>query len=149
MEINDCDSKYEVHKKDANELLRSLTNYNVVDLDPFGSSMPFIDSAINVLPRDGGLLCATFTDLRLLAGGFNPGSGYYKYGATPLAGVHYGTEQAMRIALYAISCSANRSGRIIQPLLSLNGGYYIKLFVRVVEKPSECEASFARYSSIY
>lgn len=44
---------------------------DVVDLDPYGTAAPFIDSAIGCI-ADGGLLCVTCTDLAVLAGSSYP-----------------------------------------------------------------------------
>ncbi|CAE7311599.1 Trmt1 [Symbiodinium natans] len=41
--------------------------YDVIDLDPYGTVAPFIDSAIQAV-ADGGLLCITSTDMPVLGG---------------------------------------------------------------------------------
>lgn len=51
------------------------TRVDVVDLDPYGSASPFIDSAIGAI-ADGGLLCVTCTDLAVLAGSQYPEKSY-------------------------------------------------------------------------
>jgi tRNA (guanine26-N2/guanine27-N2)-dimethyltransferase len=43
------------------------TQFDVVDLDPYGSASPFIDAAVQAV-QDGGLLCVTCTDMQVLAG---------------------------------------------------------------------------------
>lgn len=42
-------------------------NFDVIDLDPYGTAAPFIDAAVQAV-ADGGLLCVTCTDLAVLAG---------------------------------------------------------------------------------
>jgi tRNA (guanine26-N2/guanine27-N2)-dimethyltransferase len=42
--------------------------FQVIDLDPYGSASQFIDSAVSSV-ENGGLLCITCTDMRVLAGG--------------------------------------------------------------------------------
>jgi len=44
---------------------------DVIDLDPYGTAAPFIDSAVQAV-ADGGLLCVTCTDLAVLAGSNYP-----------------------------------------------------------------------------
>jgi len=39
---------------------------DVVDLDPYGTAAPFIDTAVQAV-KDEGLLCVTCTDLAVLA----------------------------------------------------------------------------------
>ena len=41
--------------------------FDIVDLDPYGSMVPFLYSALKAL-RKGGLLCVTCTDTRVLCG---------------------------------------------------------------------------------
>jgi len=62
------DSKYRITKMDANVLMMtSEPIYDVIDLDPYGSVIPFIDSAIKV-SQNNTLICATCTDLKVLEG---------------------------------------------------------------------------------
>ena len=39
--------------------------FSVVDLDPYGTAVPFLESALGAL-ADGGLLAVTFTDMAVL-----------------------------------------------------------------------------------
>jgi len=69
-EFNECDSnRYEVSTNDAIELMydckREKRTFDIVDLDPYGSSLPFLENALNIVEH-GGLLCSTFTDMRVL-----------------------------------------------------------------------------------
>ena len=54
---------------DINELMydykRQKRTFDVVDLDPYGSSLPYVENALNIVEHEG-LLCATFTDMRIL-----------------------------------------------------------------------------------
>ena len=43
--------------------------FDVVDLDPYGTASPFLDSAVQAV-SDGGLLCVTCTDMPCLAGNY-------------------------------------------------------------------------------
>ena len=46
---------------DANLLMSSNESaYDVIDLDPYGSVIPFIDSALKAI-KDNGIICATCT----------------------------------------------------------------------------------------
>ena len=47
------------------------TRFDVIDLDPYGTAAPFLDSAVQAV-KDGGLLCVTCTDMGVLAGGSYP-----------------------------------------------------------------------------
>jgi len=61
---------------------KQKTLFDVVDLDPYGSAVPFLESALNSL-ADGGLLAVTFTDMAVLCAR-TPHVCFYKYGGAPL-----------------------------------------------------------------
>lgn len=61
---------------------RQKTFFDVVDLDPYGTAVPFLESALNSL-ADGGLLAVTFTDMAVLCAR-SPHVTFYKYGGSPL-----------------------------------------------------------------
>lgn len=73
---------------DANSVLFQLTSSgfvpDVIDIDPYGSSAPFIDAAVQNV-ADGGLLCITCTDLAVLCATY-PETCFSKYGGTPIRG---------------------------------------------------------------
>lgn len=107
--------------------------YDVVDLDPYGSASPFLDGAVQAV-KDGGLLMVTCTDLAVLAGQSNIEACFTKYGSVPVRGTHC-HEQALRMVLHAVATSAARYRRAITPLLSLSIDFYVRLFVRVDDSP--------------
>jgi tRNA (guanine26-N2/guanine27-N2)-dimethyltransferase len=75
-------SKFKINCSEASQLLYSKMKYfDVIDLDPYGTAVPLLDSAVQSL-RNGGLLCATFTDMAVLCGNYQE-TCYYKYGSIP------------------------------------------------------------------
>lgn len=114
---------------------------DVIDLDPYGSAMPFLDSAMQNI-TNGGLLCVTFTDLAVLCASY-PETCYGKYNSLPLKGdvCH---EAALRIVLCNIENAANRYKKSIIPLLSCSIDFYVRLFVIVESSPAKVKQS-ARY----
>lgn len=113
---------------DANEAIRAERGH-VIDLDPYGSAVPFLDSAVQAV-YDGGILLVTCTDLAVLAGRNYPEKCFSHYGGTTLRNdsLH---ESALRLVLSAIASSAARYGRAIEPLMSLSIDYYLRCVVRV------------------
>ncbi|KAL0858217.1 hypothetical protein Bca101_063371 [Brassica carinata] len=102
-------SKVESHHTDARvHMLTHPNEFDVVDLDPYGSPSIFLDSAIQSI-ADGGLLMCTATDMAVLCGG-NGEVCYSKYGSYPLRG-KYCHEMALRILLASIESHANRYKR--------------------------------------
>jgi len=74
--------------------------FDVVDLDPYGSAIPFLESSLGAL-ANGGLLCVTFTDMAVLCAR-RPHVCSYKYGSVPLPN-KYMHEFALRMVLHMIS----------------------------------------------
>ena len=109
-------------------------NFDVIDLDPYGSASPFIDAAVQSI-ADGGLLCVTCTDMPVLSGNY-PEVCYAKYGSFPVK-AKYHHEVALRALLHAIDTSANRYRKHIVPWVSCAIDFYVRVFVRVFVSPAE------------
>lgn len=78
----DKDGKIQIFQKEASNLLYSQYNtLDVVDLDPYGSSVQLLDAAF-VAAKNNGLILATFTDMQILCGNM-PEVCYYRYGSVP------------------------------------------------------------------
>jgi tRNA (guanine26-N2/guanine27-N2)-dimethyltransferase len=88
-----------------NSMRKEKRHFDVVDLDPYGTAVPFLESSIQAM-ADGGLLCVTFTDMAVLCAR-NPHVCFYKYGGAPLP-KSYCHEMALRIVLRMINEMANR-----------------------------------------
>lgn len=73
---------------------------DVIDLDPYGTAIPFLESSIGCI-NNGGLLCVTFTDMAVLCAR-KPHVCSYKYGSVPLP-QKYCHEMALRMVLHMIS----------------------------------------------
>ncbi|KAK7557132.1 S-adenosyl-L-methionine-dependent methyltransferase [Phyllosticta citricarpa] len=112
----------------------SKPKYHVIDLDPYGTAVPFLDGALQAV-IDGGLLCVTCTD----AGVFNsfgyPEKAYSLYGGLPIKGSH-AHEGGLRLILHSIATTAAKYGIAIEPLLSLSIDFYARVFVRVKKSPA-------------
>jgi tRNA (guanine26-N2/guanine27-N2)-dimethyltransferase len=110
------------------------TQYDVIDLDPYGSAAPFLDAALQSIVS-GGLMCITCTDMAAL-GGSHPETCYGRYGAFPVQRSGYLQELALRILLYHVSIIAGRYGRTIRPVLSVGMAFYCRVFVEVWDDKS-------------
>ncbi|KAJ2632141.1 RNA methyltransferase tRNA(m5U54)methyltransferase [Coemansia sp. RSA 1290] len=121
------------HQGDAVAAMHSLPRFGVVDLDPYGSAAPFVDGAIHAV-ENGGLICVTCTDLAILASNNHPETCFGKYGGNPLkAGFCH--EMALRLVLNSLQQAAGRYRRYIEPLLSCSIDFYVRVFVRVHDRP--------------
>jgi tRNA (guanine26-N2/guanine27-N2)-dimethyltransferase len=105
--------------------------YDIIDLDPYGSAAPYMDGAIQAVVH-GGLLAITCTDMAAL-GGSHPETCYGRYGAFPIQRVGYLQELALRLLLYHVSIIAARYGRTIKPILSVGMAFYCRICVEVYD----------------
>ncbi|MEM2026607.1 MAG: tRNA (guanine(10)-N(2))-dimethyltransferase [Candidatus Bathyarchaeia archaeon] len=105
VQLNNLNEKVFVSNEDACLFLSRhaapAQRFDFIDIDPFGSPAPYIDSAVRAL-RDGGLLALTATDLASLCGVY-PKVALRKYGGSSLK-----TEYAQEIAVRLLAgCLAN------------------------------------------
>ncbi|CAD5321842.1 unnamed protein product [Arabidopsis thaliana] len=133
-------SKVESHHTDARvHMLTHPKEFDVVDLDPYGSPSIFLDSAIQSV-TDGGLLMCTATDMAVLCGG---------NGEVCYSKAKYCHEMALRILLASIESHANRYKRYIVPVLSVQMDFYVRVFVRVYTSASAMKNTPLKLSYVY
>ena len=125
----------------------SCGHYHVIDLDPYGTAAPFLDSAVQAI-TDGGLLCVTCTDAGVFASLGYLEKTYSQYGGLPLKGAH-AHEGGLRLILHAIATTAARYGISIEPLLSLSIDFYARVFVRVHRSPAEVKFLASKTMVVY
>ena len=127
---NKVEEKVEVTNLNANLLLQEHSSpkhrFDVIDLDPFGSPAPFLDSTFSAL-KDGGLLAVTATDTAPLCG-IHPLACLRKYGAMPLR-TEYCHELAVRILLAALATNAARHDLGIRVLATHSSNHYVRGYV--------------------
>ena len=119
----------EVFNTDANYLLEKISispyRLDVLDIDPFGSPVTFLDSGIRSLKKKG-LMMLTATDMQVLSG-INIKACVRKYGGYPLRNT-YSHEIAVRLLLGCLTRIAGRFNYSIKPLVSFSKIHYIRTF---------------------
>ena len=125
----------------------SNEKYEVIDLDPYGTSAPFFDAAVQALVN-GGLLCVTCTDAGVFASIGYLEKTFAQYGGTPFKGPQ-SHEAGLRLILHAIATSAARYGHAIEPLLSLSIDFYARVFVRIHRSPAEVKFLAGKTMLVY
>lgn len=120
--------------------------FDVIDLDPYGSVAMFLDGAVQAV-KNGGLLCVTCTDSAVLCGN-HPEAAFARYNAVPMR-TRYAHEMALRMVLGSVERAAIKYKRSIQPLLSVRVDFYVRLFIRVHDSPKRAADSSTRFSSVY
>eukprot|EP00592_Proboscia_alata_P016688 CAMPEP_0194401282 /NCGR_PEP_ID=MMETSP0174-20130528/127719_1 /TAXON_ID=216777 /ORGANISM="Proboscia alata, Strain PI-D3" /LENGTH=723 /DNA_ID=CAMNT_0039197965 /DNA_START=209 /DNA_END=2380 /DNA_ORIENTATION=+ len=121
--------------------------FDVIDLDPYGSASPFLDAAAQAI-SNGGMLCITCTDMAVLSGA-HPETCYGRYGSVPVPRARYLHESALRVLLYAIATSAHRYGKVIKPICSVGMAFYIRVFVEVYEDKRGVEDAMTKIGNVY
>lgn len=146
---NGLDEKVAVENKDANDLLSHYASprrrFDCVDIDPFGSPMPFVDSAIRSLRR-GGLLALTATDLASLCGVY-PRPCFRRYGGFPLR-TEYCHELAIRLLTGAVVRSVAKFDLSVRVVFSYYVAHYIRLYVIVESGAKRADASLKQLGLI-
>lgn len=79
-------------------------NFDIVDLDPYGSMVPFLHSAMKSL-NNGSLLCVTCTDTWVLCGS-DWHKCYYLY-RSARGGSHTIQDLGIRVVLHTLNLHAN------------------------------------------
>jgi len=132
IELNNLQKRAEVKHKDANCLLSChgapRKRFDVVDLDPFGSPVPYLDSAIRAL-RNKGLLALTATDLAPLCG-VHAKACVRKYGGRPLR-TEYCHELAVRLLAGCAATLAAKHDVGIRVVFSHSTDHYIRLYAEI------------------
>ncbi|KAL9049514.1 MAG: hypothetical protein Q9162_007185 [Coniocarpon cinnabarinum] len=152
VEHNRLSEKIKVTTGDARGLMYNLISskdpkYDVIDLDPYGTAVPFLDAAIQAL-NDGGLLCVTCTDAGVWASHGYSEKTFSLYGGNPIKGRH-SHEGGLRLILHSIATTAARYGIAIEPLTSLSIDFYARLFVRVYKSPEQVKFLAGKTMLVY
>ncbi|MHA1667307.1 MAG: tRNA (guanine(10)-N(2))-dimethyltransferase [Candidatus Heimdallarchaeaceae archaeon] len=127
------DQKLQVKKIDAYEIINSFRkkqkNILVIDIDPFGSPIEFLNVSLESLKKNEGYLFVTATDLQVLCGKYRD-TCIRLYNAIPTRNFlcH---EVALRILISNILISAGRLGLAIEPLLSYHFEHFLRVKVKV------------------
>lgn len=120
------DKRIQITKKEATLFLLQSHGFDYIDLDPFGTPVPFLDAAAKRIAREG-ILAVTATDTSALAGAF-PDACRRKYSATPLHGpmMH---EIGLRILIAKCQTIAAQYDKALTPLFSYSKDHYMRAFL--------------------
>jgi tRNA (guanine26-N2/guanine27-N2)-dimethyltransferase len=124
LDANGLDGKA-VHR-DVNALLYDEGPFDVVDLDPYGTPIPFADAAF---ANGRNLVCVTATDTAPLCGA-HLNSGIRKYGAVP-RNTDYHPEMGLRTLISALVRTAARYDKAATPILSHVSRHYARTYLEL------------------
>jgi tRNA (guanine26-N2/guanine27-N2)-dimethyltransferase len=132
LEMNGLSECINARNEDANYLLSCYgaprKRFDAVDIDPFGSPVPYVDSAIRAL-RNGGLLALTATDMAPLCG-VHPKACLRKYGGKPLR-TEYCHELAVRLLAGSLATTAARYDVGVRVVFSHSTDHYVRVYATI------------------
>lgn len=118
--------------------------YDVTDIDPFGSPMPYIDAAFRGTRR---LLCVTATDTAPLCGAHKQ-SGIRRYGAVP-QNTEYHAEMGVRVLLSALARAGARYDTAVTPLLTHATRHYVRTYLELTHRATDANATLEELGFVH
>jgi tRNA (guanine26-N2/guanine27-N2)-dimethyltransferase len=132
VQLNGLARKATVKNEEANLLLSRYSaphrRFDAIDIDPFGSPVRFLDSALRAI-RDEGLLALTATDMAPLCG-VHPRACVRKYGGKPLR-TEYCHELAIRLLAGCLTTTAAKHDIGINVVFSHRAEHYIRTYATI------------------
>jgi tRNA (guanine26-N2/guanine27-N2)-dimethyltransferase len=129
---NGLQDKVSLEHKDANCVLNCNASpkkrFDVIDIDPFGTPAPYLDSAFRAL-KNKGLVAVTATDLAPLCG-VHAKACVRKYGGKPLR-AEYCHELAVRLLAGCMAQVAAKQDMGVRFLFSHSSDHYIRVYAQV------------------
>lgn len=128
-----------VCREDANMILRKCKGkFDVVDIDPFGTPSPYLESAAASI-KAGGMICVTATDTSALCGTYTEPC-IRKYGAVPLK-TEYCHENGLRILAGYVSRTFSKYKKYVQVKFSHSTEHYMRIYATIGKGASKTDAS--------
>lgn len=128
---NDVEKLVSVKNSDANLFLSQHAapreRFDYVDVDPFGSPTPYLDSAVRAV-RNHGMIALTATDMAPLCG-VHPRACVRKYGGKPLR-TEYCHELAVRLLAGRLASTAARHDVGVRMVFCHSTDHYIRVFAK-------------------
>lgn len=126
---NGVEKLISVKNSDANLFLSQHAapreRFDYVDIDPFGSPAPYLDSAVRAVRR-GGMIALTATDMAPLCG-VHPRACVRKYGGKPLR-TEYCHELALRLLAGSLASTAARHEVGVRVVFGHSTDHYIRVY---------------------
>ncbi|MET1159838.1 MAG: tRNA (guanine(26)-N(2))-dimethyltransferase [Thermoprotei archaeon] len=136
--FNNVDDKVKPVMQEANTLMNNYTFSGIlvdyIDIDPYGSPIPFIDSAVKPLSKNG-LLGVTATDTAPLVCSHSRKT-LRRYNII-CSKVDFEKELGIRILIYNIVFRASSQDVALIPLLSYAHKHYFRVFFRTIRSANE------------
>lgn len=129
---------------DANIFLHSQ-KFDYIDIDPFGTPIPFLDSAIQNIKNEG-ILAVTATDTGALSGSF-VNACQRKYQATPKRD-EFMHITGIRILIRKIQLIGIQHSIALTPIYSISQLHYMKIFFKAKKGKKICDELLKSHKKI-
>ena len=143
--LNNVIEKTEVKNLNANylfyEYISKKERFDIIDIDPFGTPVPFLESALRAIKHKGALI-VTATDLAPLMG-TKIRACIRKYQAIPM-NVSYSRELGIRILIGHICREAAKYELGIKPLFSYSLSHFIRIMLLIERSRSKADKSLEK-----
>ncbi|RBQ22288.1 tRNA (guanine(26)-N(2))-dimethyltransferase [Candidatus Methanobinarius endosymbioticus] len=136
------DVEIDIYQHEANILLRENRGiFDVLDIDPFGTTSYFVDSVGYSLKKDS-LLCITATDTSALCGTYKEPC-IRKYNAKPYKS-EYCHENGIRILAGFVALTIAKYKKYIEDIkLSHSSEHYMRLYIKINKGSANTDESLA------
>ncbi len=135
IELNDLSNRVMAYNNEANTLLNNYTFTGIfvdyIDIDPYGSPIPYIDSAVKPLSRNA-LLGVTATDTGPLTCSHKSKT-LRRYGVRCYK-TDFSKELGLRILIYNLVFRAAGQDVALYPVFSYSHKYYYRVFFKTVRR---------------
>ena len=125
-----------IYNNDANLFLLNSSGFDYIDIDPFGTSNFYLDSAIKRISRNG-ILAVTNTDTAALTGTY-PKACVRKYWSTPKRD-YMMHETGLRILIRKIQLVGMQYEKALFPIFSYFKDHYFRIFFECVKGKKLCD----------
>ncbi len=143
--LNSVDGRCGFEAREANEFLYSRfrrdDKYGYVDVDPFGTPAPYLQSAFHAV-EDGGIVSVTATDSAVLCGVY-PEVARRRYWSLPRNN-EYAHETGLRILINACMRLAGSIDIGVQPVAAHSTRHYMRVYIRAMVGASKADRSVER-----
>ena len=139
--LGDCRTKMIERREDGR------LQYDMIDLDPFGTSLPYIGAAI-AGAKHLGIIGTTFTDLKVIEGP-DQHKLFSLYGAKRSINLPNKEDISLRIVLASINKEANKHKKTIRPLISFWRNFYCRVFFQVIDNATAVKENLTLQQELY
>ncbi|MBW3013609.1 hypothetical protein KY335_00005, partial [Candidatus Woesearchaeota archaeon] len=142
LQLNNISKDVVVSSMDANMFLMQNEGFDYIDIDPFGSPNPFLESAIKKLSRDG-ILAVTATDTAALCNA-KPKACLRKYWSHAMWNEQM-HEIGLRILARRVQLVGAMHDKALTPIYSYSKDHYFRIFFSCRKGKQLCDTMMKKH----